>query len=251
MQQLLHQGAVAGGSPAPPGPWAGSASSVAMRSRRGRRQCVPPLALRPSQAMGREPCGCTARLADGRLRPGHGPAAGCEGVPVTRRLLVVVAVVAVMLGLVAAPALDETAVGGWFGLPWDGSRGLDQPGQQGEPTASSPTTNRGAETSATGVRMPDPIRVVTAPNSGAPRASQTRPGGRPGRRRETCMRAHGQLAGNPQLGQREATARSASCRRLLDAIDPATAPAGASGSTVADAPALRQVPARICTGRGT
>jgi hypothetical protein len=58
------------------------------------------------------------------------------------------------------------------------------------------------ETSATAVRIPDPIRVVTAPNSGAPRASLTRPGSRPGRRRETSMRVHGQLADNPQLGQR-------------------------------------------------
>jgi hypothetical protein len=60
---------------------------------------------------------------------------------VTRRLLVVAAVAA-MLGLVATPALDETALGGWFGLPWDGSRGLGEPEQQGEPTAPSPTVDR-------------------------------------------------------------------------------------------------------------
>jgi hypothetical protein len=120
---------------------------------------------------------------------------------VTRRLLVVVAAMAVMLGLVATPALDETAIGGWLGLPWDGSRGLDQPGQQGEPTASSPTTNqRGGNLSHPSPHA-RPIRVVTAPNSGAPRASQTRPGGRPGRRRETCMRAHGQVAGNLHLAK--------------------------------------------------
>ena len=52
----------------------------------------------------------------------------------TRRLLLVAAVVAIS-GLAATPALEETAVGGWFAVPWDGSRGLGQPGQQGEPTA--------------------------------------------------------------------------------------------------------------------
>jgi hypothetical protein len=57
---------------------------------------------------------------------------------VTRRLLVVAA----MLGLLATPALDETSVGGWFGLPWGGSRGLGQHGPQGEPTAPHPTTNQ-------------------------------------------------------------------------------------------------------------
>jgi len=93
-----------------------------------------------------------------------------------------------------------------------------------------------AGTSATAVPIPDRIRVVAAPNSGAPRASPTRPGGGPGHRRETCMRAHGQLAGNRSLAKGRAMARSSSCRPLLDAVDPATAPAGASGSPVADAP---------------
>ena len=63
-----------------------------------------------------------------------------RGVPVTRRLLVMAALAA-MLGLVATPALDETVVGGWFGTPWDGSRGLGQPEQQGEP-APPPTLDR-------------------------------------------------------------------------------------------------------------
>jgi len=55
-----------------------------------------------------------------------------------------------------------------------------------------------AGTAATGVRMPNPIRVVTAPNSDAPRASPTQPGGRPGRRAGACIPAHGQVAGNSQ-----------------------------------------------------
>ena len=38
----------------------------------------------------------------------------------TRRLLLVAAAVAV-LGLMATPALEETAAGGWFNVPWDGS----------------------------------------------------------------------------------------------------------------------------------
>ena len=59
----------------------------------------------------------------------------------TRRLLLVAAVAA-MLGLVATPALEDTTVGGWFVVPWDGSRGLGQPGQQGEPTAPPPTLDR-------------------------------------------------------------------------------------------------------------
>jgi hypothetical protein len=108
-------------------------------NQKGRDLVGDPAPLRPGRAMAMILGGCTAGHADGRLQPGHGPAARREGAPVTRRLLVVVAVMAVMLGLVATPALDETAVGGWFGLPWDGSRGLGQPGQQGEPTASSPT----------------------------------------------------------------------------------------------------------------
>jgi hypothetical protein len=145
----------------------------------------------PARAMGPDPCGCTAGHADGRLPPGHGPATGWEGAPVTRRLLAVAAV-AVMLGLVATPALDETAVGGWFDLPWDGSRGLGQPGQQGEPTASSPTMDRqGGKLSH--------------------RTSQTRPGGRPGHQRESCMRPRGQVAGKPQVGQ-GGKARSSRCR---------------------------------------
>jgi hypothetical protein len=61
----------------------------------------------------------------------------------TRRLLLVAAVVAI-LGLAATPALEETAVGDWFGLPWDGGRGLGQPGQQAEPTAPPPTVDRQA-----------------------------------------------------------------------------------------------------------
>jgi hypothetical protein len=107
------------------------------------REAPVPAFLPPgsARALGRDPCGCTVGHADGRLRPGHGTAAGWEGAPVTRRLLLVAAV-AVILGLVATPVLDETAIGGWFGLPWDGSRGRDQPGQQHEPTAPSPTTNQ-------------------------------------------------------------------------------------------------------------
>jgi hypothetical protein len=60
---------------------------------------------------------------------------------VTRRLLLVAAAVAIS-GLAATPALEETAVGGWFVVPWDGSRGQGQPGQQGEPTAPPPTLDR-------------------------------------------------------------------------------------------------------------
>src|SRR4029450_717247 len=49
--------------------------------------------------------------------PGHGPAAGMgEGAPVTRRLLLVAGVVAV-LGLAATPALEETTAGGWLASP--------------------------------------------------------------------------------------------------------------------------------------
>jgi hypothetical protein len=57
----------------------------------------------------------------------------------TRRLLLVAAVVA-MLGLAATPALEDTTVGGWLGIPWDGSRGLGQSGQPAEPTAAPPPT---------------------------------------------------------------------------------------------------------------
>jgi hypothetical protein len=55
--------------------------------------------------------------------------------------------------------------------------------------------------SASGVGMPNPIRVATAPEPSAPRASQTLPGGRPGHPRETCMRPHGQVAGNRSLAK--------------------------------------------------
>jgi hypothetical protein len=37
---------------------------------------------------------------------------------------------AAMLGLVVAPALDETSVGGWLNIPWVHGRSLSQPGQQ-------------------------------------------------------------------------------------------------------------------------
>jgi hypothetical protein len=57
------------------------------------------------------------------------------GVPVTRRLLVTAAVAVV--GLMATSALEETAAGGWFNVPWDGS-GLGQPGKQGQPTTGPP-----------------------------------------------------------------------------------------------------------------
>ena len=95
--------------------------------------------LRPP---GRCPCGCPAGQANGRLRPWSRPAAGVGGAPVTRRLLVVAAVVAV-LGLAATPALEETAVGGWFSVPWEGNRGLGQPGQPAEPTAPSTMDRQG------------------------------------------------------------------------------------------------------------
>jgi hypothetical protein len=61
--------------------------------------------------------------------------------PVTRKLLVVAAVAA-MLGLVVVPALDEMTVGGWFGVPQNGSRGLGQPGQAAEPMAPPATADQ-------------------------------------------------------------------------------------------------------------
>jgi hypothetical protein len=173
--------------------------------------------------------------ADGRLRPGHGPVTRWEGAPVTRRLLVVAAVAAI-LGLAATPALDETAVG-WFGLPWDSSRGLRQPGQQGQPTAPSPTGDR--QGGNVGHRSPHASTHPRGrgPKLRRPKASPTRPGGRPGRRRENCMRAHGQLAANPQLSQRQATARSASCPAVAGRRRPGHGAGGCLGSPVADAAA--------------
>jgi hypothetical protein len=93
--------------------------------------------------------------------------------------------------------------------------------------------------------MPDPIRVVTAPSSGAPRAGPTRPG----RRRETCMRAHGQVAGNPQLGQREGNSQVLQMPRLLYAVGAATAPPGASGRPWPTLLPVRQAVGHICTRR--
>lgn len=93
-----------------------------------------------------------------------------------------------------------------------------------------------AGTSASGVGMPNPIRVVTAPNSGAPRANQTRPGGQPAHQRETCMRLHGPLTGNPQVGQ----AGDSQPLQLPAAARQHRPSHGADGSlelTMADAPA--------------
>jgi hypothetical protein len=40
---------------------------------------------------------------------------------VGRRLLLVAAAVA-LVGLMTTPALEETAAGGWFNVPWDDGR---------------------------------------------------------------------------------------------------------------------------------
>lgn len=98
------------------------------------------------------------------------------GVPVTRRLLLVAAAVAVV-GLMATSALEETAAGGWFNVPWDGS-GLGQPGNKAsrrQDHLRSQTCR--ATTSASGVRTPRPADMVINPRSGpagshGPRARQ-------------------------------------------------------------------------------
>ena len=179
------------------------AQQPAVRDKRRPNAWLP---LRPpARAMGPDPC-CSAGHADGRLRPGHGPAAGWEGAPVTRRLLVVAAVAA-MLGLLATPALDETPVGGWFGLPWGGSRGLGQHGPQGEPTAPHPTTNQQGGNLSHRSPHARPHPRGHGPSSGAPRAGPTRQaaGARP---------ACAPTARSPvtrSLAKGRATAKSSSC----------------------------------------
>ena len=101
----------------------------------------------------------------------------------TRRLLVVAAVVAV-LGLAATPALEETAVGGWFSVPWEGNRGLGQPGQPASRRLPQLWIGRAGQP-ASELRMPSPARMVMDRRSGPPRASLTRrrpPGDRPATR---------------------------------------------------------------------
>ena len=100
----------------------------------------------------------------------------------TRRLLLVAEVVTI-LGL-ATPALEETAVGGWFGLPWDGGRGLGQPGQQGEPTPP-PTVDR--QGGSVGQRRSHP----------KPRAHGHRPKVRPSKGHPDTSAATRRLVRNP------------------------------------------------------
>jgi hypothetical protein len=112
----------------------------------------------------------------------------------TRRLLLVAAVVAI-LGLAATPALEETAVGDWFGLPWDGGRGLGQPGQQAEPTAPPPTVDRQAGSVGQRGSHAKPRAHGHGPKVRPPRAIPTR-GRPPGDRRATRMRRRGRVAGS-------------------------------------------------------
>ena len=132
-----------------------------------------------------------------------------EGAPVTRRLLVVAAVVAV-LGLAATPALEETTVGGWLAVPWDDNRGLGQPGQPGEPTAAPPSTVD---------RQGD--KVGQRHLHAKARQRGHRPKVRPSTSKPTCRRPQddwratrmhrcGRVAGNPELADR-ATVTATSC----------------------------------------
>jgi hypothetical protein len=157
---------------------------------------VPPSPSGRARAVGRGALGWAARLADGRLRPGHGPAAGWGGARDTK------AASGGRLGsnawLVATPAIDERSLAAGSAPPGTVAAVSASPSSKASRRHRHRPWIGRAGTSATGVRMPNPIRMVTAPNSGVPRASQTRPGGRPCRRGETCMRAHGQVAGNSQ-----------------------------------------------------
>jgi hypothetical protein len=84
-----------------------------------------------------------------------------EGAPVTRRLLLVAAVVAIS-GLAATPALEETAVGGWFVVPWDGGRGQGRPTRRAD-GATSDSGSAGRE------RWPATLHAKPRPHGHRPK----------------------------------------------------------------------------------